>query len=280
MITETFELSKDYPGATLTTYINRSTPEFSIDNRDAVIVFPGGGYEFLSDRESEPIALRFAAKGMNAFILRYTVKHTTKEYNAAKDYAPLIEAALAIKHVRENAKKYQINPNRIFVIGFSAGGHLAASAGTLWNIPEVRAALGDAPVGINRPDGMILCYPVISGVDHPHIDSFKALIDSDEPCEADLLRFSIEKHVDSTTSPAFIWHTAEDTCVPVENSLAMARALSEKNVPFELHIFPFGGHGLSLADESAGKDGDGFVESHAKCWSDLAIRWIKMLKKR
>lgn len=277
MITETFELSKNYPGATLTTYINRSTPELTVTGRDAVIVFPGGGYEFVSERESEPIALAFAAAGMNAFVLRYTVKKNG--VNGARDYAPLIEAGLAIKHVRENAEKYQINPNRVFVIGFSAGGHLAGSAGTLWNIPEVKAAMGNAPEGINRPDGMILSYPVISGLDHPHLGSFKALIDSDNPSDDELRRFSLEYHVDEKTSPAFIWHTAADTCVPVENSLAMARALSEKKIPFELHIFPFGGHGLSLADERSGNNGSGRDESHVQCWIDLAIRWMKMLKK-
>lgn len=278
MITETFEISPAYPGATLTTYLNGATSELTVNGRDAVIVFPGGGYAWCSEREAEPIALCFLAAGMNAFVLRYTVK--TAERNGAANLAPLLEAALAIKHVRDHAAKYQINPQRIFVIGFSAGAHLAASAAILWNRPEVRAVLGGAPAESARPDGMLLCYPVISGIDHPHRGSFQILCDKENPSEEELRRFSLELQVDANTPPAFLWHTAEDGTVPVENSLAMARALSAFHIPYELHVFPYGVHGLALADRRTGNDGDAKAESHARCWMDLAIRWIMMTGKK
>lgn len=277
MRTETIPLSPAHPGATLTTYLNAATQELSVDGRDAVIVCPGGGYVCCSEREAEPIALCFLAAGMNAFVLRYTVK--TPERNGAANFAPLIEAALAVKHVRDHAKEYQINPRRVFVIGFSAGAHLAASVAILWNLPEVSAALGGAPAESARPDGMLLCYPVISGIDHPHLGSFQMLCDKENPPTEELRRYSLELHVNANTPPAFLWHTAEDATVPVENSLAMARALSAAKVPYELHVFPYGAHGLSLADYRTGNNGGAKAESHAHCWMDLALRWIAMTGK-
>ena len=136
MLHETFLLSERYDDATLTTYVSYDPPELKMPPRPAMVVCPGGGYSMLSDREAEPVVKEFLTAGMNVFLLRYTVKEK------AANYAPLIQASLAIKHVRENAEKYHVDPNRVFIVGFSAGGHLAASTGILWNIPEVREAMG------------------------------------------------------------------------------------------------------------------------------------------
>lgn len=142
MINKTFELSPDYRGATITAYIVDNTPELKLAPRRAVVVCPGGGYHFLSDREAEPIVMQFLAKNMNVFLLRYTVGQQKTETSAgAVGYAPLIEAGLAIKFVRDHAEEYGTDPSKVFILGFSAGGHVAASAGTLWNIPEVRDAI-------------------------------------------------------------------------------------------------------------------------------------------
>ena len=249
MINKTFELSPDYRGATITAYIVDNTPELKLAPRRAVIVCPGGGYRFLSDREAEPIVMQFLAKNMNVFLLRYTVGQQKTETSAgAVGYAPLIEAGLAIKFVRDHAEEYGTDPSKVFILGFSAGGHVAASAGTLWNIPEVRDAIGvsagECPEGINRPDGTILCYPVITGGDKAHKGSVKNFSGHNDLTDEDIERFSLELHVDDTTAPAFIWHTASDTTVPVENSLMYATALSAHKIPFELHIFPAGKHGL------------------------------------
>lgn len=280
MINKTFDLSPEYPGATITAYIVDNTPELKLLPRRAVVVCPGGGYHFLSDREAEPIVMQFLAANMNVFLLRYTVGQQKTETNAgAVGYAPLIEAGLAIKFVRDHAAEYSTDPEKVFILGFSAGGHVAASAGTLWNIPEVRDAIGVSagicPEGINRPDGTILCYPVITGGDKAHKGSVKNFSGHNDLTDEDIERFSLELHVDDTTAPAFIWHTASDATVPVENSLMYATALSAHKIPFELHVFPAGKHGLSLCNEFTYSQNPASIVPHAACWIDLAVRWAK-----
>ena len=233
----------------------------------AIIVCPGGGYVGLSPRESEVIAVQYVAAGFATFVLSYGVKE-----NAA-NYRPLKQVALAIRHVRENAAKYNVDPNYVFTCGFSAGGHLAATAGVLWNIPQVKEALGDAPEGINRPTGMILCYPVITAGDFAHKGSFHKLCGSKEAAQADMDRFSLELHVDETTPPAFIWHTWSDNIVPIKNALLMAEAMTDAGVPFELHVYPDGPHGLALCNEQTR-----MLNPHCEGWIKLAIRWVKDLQ--
>lgn len=254
--------------ATLTTYACVPMGDCNPAPRRAVVICPGGGYHFLSEREAEPIAKKFLAAGFNVFILRYTVGE------GAQNYQPLIQVGLAIKHVRENAERYHIDPRYVYTCGFSAGGHLACSAGTLWNIPEVQAYMGDAPEGINRPTGMILTYPVITGGKWAHRGSFNNLLGmkttGDEP-ELDAL--SLEKHVGPHTPPAFIWHTFTDKTVPVQNALLFAEAMTAAGIPFELHIFPEGPHGLSLANEEVANGDPTKIYPHLQCWIDLAIKW-------
>lgn len=273
MIYETIQLWDKHPEATLTTYVVSNTAELKLTPRRAVIVCPGGGYHFLSDREAEPIVMQFLQAGFNVFLLRYSIEPL------AADYVPLIEAAKAIRFVRENAGKYNTDPDKIIIAGFSAGGHLACSAGTLWNIPEVRDAVGvtsgDAPEGINRPNGMILSYPVITGGDKAHKNSIRNVSGHKDLTEEDIEKFSLELHVDETTAPAFIWHTFTDTVVPVENSLMFASALAAKKVPFELHIYPEGPHGLSLCNEFTRSGSDRTINPHAEGWMELAIRWVR-----
>ena len=155
MTTETFMLSPKYPDCTVVSYIHAPSAELNIPVRRAIIVCPGGGYQFLSDREAEPVALQYFAAGLNVFILNYSIQ------DKAHDSAPLIEAALAVRHVRENAEKYHIDPRYVFITGFSAGGHVAACCGTMWKDAAVLAAMGDAPYGIWKPTATVLCYPVI-----------------------------------------------------------------------------------------------------------------------
>ncbi len=267
MLHETIKLSENY-GATLTTFVADDTPELNMPPRRAIIVCPGGGYHFLSDREGEPIARFYMAKGLNAFILKYSVEEN------ATNYTPLIEAALAIKHVRENATKYNIDPNYVFIIGFSAGGHLAGSSAILWNIPEVKAALGDAPEGIGKPTGAILSYPVVSAGPVAHKGSIHRLCGTTTPTEEEANRFSLELHVDETSSPVFIWHTVEDKTVPVENSLFLAQAYKKAGVSFEMHIYPNGPHGLSLANEETSSGKAALIVKHLQNWADLSYNWI------
>lgn len=276
MIHETVALWEKHPEATLTSYCITNHAELKLKPRRTVIVCPGGGYQMLSEREAEPVVCKFLAEGFNVFLLRYSVKPL------AHSYAPLIEAGMAIKYIRENAERFNTDPSYIFICGFSAGGHLAASAGTLWNIEPVREALGissgNAPEGINRPTGTILCYPVITGGEKAHKGSIKNVSGCDPLTEEAISAYSLELHVDPTTSPAFIWHTFSDRTVPVENSLLYASALTANKVPFELHIYPEGTHGLSLCNEWTSSQNPDKIEPHCENWIELAIKWAAELK--
>lgn len=259
-----------YPSIPLISYIHHPSLELQINRRRAVIVCPGGGYQFLSDREAEPVALQYFAAGFNVFILRYAVGA-----NAA-NYAPLIQSALAVQYVRQNAERFLIDPDHVFIAGFSAGGHLAASCGTLWNIAPVQEALGEnAPKGIGKPTGTILCYPVLIAGLHSHAGSINTLCGRDDPTEQERSRFSLEKHVDETTSPAFLWHTYDDACVPVENSLLYAAALREHGVPFEMHIYPHGPHGLALCNKETWVGNPDLLCPPASVWMCDSIRWMQ-----
>ena len=277
MILETVTLTP-FEDATLTAMCLTNTKDLNQAPRRAMIVCPGGGYSALSDREAEPIAAQFLAGGFATFILRYSVKE-----NAA-NFRPLQEAALAIKYVRENAERYNVDPDYVFIGGFSAGGHLAASAGVLWDHAAVAKVLGDAPKGIGRPTGLVLSYPVITTGRYTHVHSAQRLcgrfdkepIVTYEKEQADA--FSLELHVNETTPPAFIWHTAADQAVPVQNSLLLASAYASAKVPFELHIFPEGPHGLALCNEQTASGAEKFLIPHNECWMPLAIKWMQELQ--
>ncbi|MBR2908016.1 MAG: alpha/beta hydrolase [Clostridia bacterium] len=281
MLIKTIELSEQYPGATLTTYVSDNSAELKAHPRKAIVVCPGGGYRFLSDREGEPIVKAFLGEGLNAFLLRYTVGMKGDKYPenpGASDYAPLIQAALAIKHIRENAEAYHIDPDQIFIIGFSAGGHLAASTGILWKTDAVQRALGasaEEPTEIGKPNGMLLSYPVITSGEYAHKGSIYHLCNTKTPTEEEMLRFSLEKHVDETSAPFFLWHTFSDKTVPIQNALLLADAYTKHELPFEMHVFPAGSHGLALANEETMSDKPHMIVPHVQGWISLAIRWIK-----
>ncbi len=252
-------------------YVCDPMPEFG--KRRAVLVIPGGGYSMVCDsREGDAVARAFLAKGFNTYVLKYSVKPYATEMR------PMIQAAKAIKYIRENAERHGTDPEKIFTCGFSAGGHLACSAGVFWNHPRVREALGDAPEGINRPDGMILCYPVITAGDKAHKGSIYNLCGSENATQEEMDAFSLEKQVDATTPPAFLWHTFADDCVPVENSLYFAFALRENNIPFEMHIYPEGWHGMALATPETSQSRDGELFRHIRTWFDLACDWTETVK--
>lgn len=277
MLIETVTLHPEL-GATLTSLNISNTNELKQTPRRAVIVFPGGGYSALSDREAEPIAMQYLAAGFATFILRYSIKE------AAADFRPLKEAALAVKYVRENAERYNVDPNYVFTCGFSAGGHCAASIGVLWDHPAVREILGCEDTAIARPTGMILSYPVITTGEYTHLHTSQRLCGK-PVCEErnftaeECAPFSLELHVNETTPPAFIWHTFADQAVPVQNSLMLASAYTNAKVPFELHIFPEGVHGLSLCNEqTASGRHEKFVIPHNECWMALSVQWARDLK--
>ncbi len=270
MLVKKIPMSERFSNVTLTTYIIDDIGDMKPDARRAVIVCPGGGYHFLSEREAEPIVSRFIGAGFNVFLLRYSVALDTQCYE------PIKQAAHAIAHVRENAEEYHVKPDKIFIAGFSAGGHLAASSGILWNCPVLQKEFEGKPEGINRPDGMILSYPVITAGDFAHKNSFRNLTGDQEVGEATIAEWSLELHVDPTTPPAFIWHTVTDKTVPVQNTFLLADALTKNGVPYEVHIFPKGPHGMALANAETANGRPEHNDPHVAKWIDLAIDWAKI----
>jgi len=231
--------------------------------RRAVIVCPGGGYAFTSDREAEPIALKFAAEGICAFVLDYSIA-------PARYPQAVCEAAKAVSIVRANANNWNINPDKIMLCGFSAGGHLAASLGVLFDSSDVLKNTGLTEEEC-KPNALLLAYPVISGGEFAHKGSFENLTGLTYSSELGE-KYSLEKLVKENTPQSFIWHTFEDTTVPVENSILFFSALRKYNINAELHVFPHMAHGLSLANEVTGP-----VSDEAEIWMQMAIRFIKNL---
>lgn len=223
-----------------------------------VLVIPGGGYFFRAeDHEGESIAARLNADGISAFILRY-------RHHPYKHPIPQNDVNRAVRVVRSMAEKYGYAENKIAVLGFSAGGHLAGTAACHFDYGRDD---GDETDKIScRPDLAVLCYPVITiGSKFTHLGSTECLLGKDyDRALAD--EMSCEKSVRDDTPPCFIWTTAGDTCVPPENSMLMALALSEKKIPYELHIFPYGDHGLGLAPDAP----------HVAVWMELCEKFIAL----
>ncbi len=243
---------------------------YSIKKRPFVLICPGGGYAYCSAREAEPIARAFMAKGYNAGILYYSIKDKTDcLYDEINDVAkPHYEVAKSICIIRDNADKWNVYKDKIAVIGFSAGGHLAGCSSILWNDEKLIKAL-NCPEGYNRPDAAILSYPVITSSEKAHRGSFKNLLGEYGTAE-NLERYSLEKNVKEGCPPTFIWHTATDAIVPVENSTYLATALAGAGVSFELHVFPEGTHGMSLASREVLPA----ENKNVARWFEWSITWL------
>ena len=230
--------------------------------RPMVIICPGGGYVMKAENwEGERIAVEYNRAGFNAAVLDYSVYPIHHPH-------PLYDAMAAIAFIRNNALSWQSDPEKIVVLGFSAGGHLAASLSTLWH----KYGKGDR---VYRPDATILCYPVITTGEYAHKDSIRNLTGEDDVTSESWRELSLENQVDENTPPTFLWHTYEDTIVPVENSLLYASALRRNKIPFELHIYPKGDHGLSLCTEEELRTRSIFSRSYN--WMELSIDWISQL---
>ena len=240
MKTELLNLTNE--GVTLAAYILDSSPEMpNFNYRPAMLVIPGGAYKFCSDREAEPVAMAFAARGYNTFVLRYS---TGKGKAAFPN--PLNDAEEALEIIRENAEKWHIDAKKVAAVGFSAGGHLCAALSAMGRV---------------RPDAAVLCYPCI-------LSSIGDVLAEPVP--------SVNEYVDEKTPPTFIVSSREDGCVPIENSLRYADALEKAGVDFEMHIFSKGYHGFSLANEVVfAKEEDAQYNSHISGWVELCITWLR-----
>lgn len=232
--------------------------------RSAVLICPGGGYGSCSEREAEPIAIQFNAAGFHAFVLYYSV-------SPEKHPQPLLDVSRSMCILRKNADAWNIYTDQIAVCGFSAGAHLAASLGVHWAKPYIMNVPG-IEKGMNYPNALILCYPVITSGQFSHQESFKNLLGADAGKEL-LHELSLEHQINEKTPPVFIWHTYNDKSVPVENSLLFAQGLRNMDVPFELHIYHDGPHGLSLATEETMEKDIG-VNPHAATWFSLCTEWL------
>lgn len=232
---------------------------------DAIIICPGGGYWILAyDWEGTDIAKFFNSKGIAAVVLKYRLP--VSKSNVVPHKSPLMDAQRAIRLTRLHSEEWGIKPDRIGIMGFSAGGHLASTAGTHFDYGNSDS---DDPVEkiSSRPDFMILMYPVISFTgDFAHSGSQKALLGENPSAEL-LEYYSNELQVTKDTPPTILIHSQDDTAVPVENSLVFYQALCEYKVKAELHIYPYGQHGFSLAI------GKGYLST----WPDRVIDWIRNL---
>jgi acetyl esterase/lipase len=257
---------ENHHSVTLKGMILEQSPELPHNHkRPAVIICPGGGYGFRSDREGEPVAARFLAAGMHAFLLEYSVA-------PARWPVAALELASAVRWVRQNAPRLGVLPDQVYIIGFSAGGHLCASLGVKWEDRVFKDALGEDALAW-RPDGMILCYPVISFLEHGHQGSRINLLGEDSTREQ-AQALSLELQVKHNAVPAFLWHTATDGAVPVENALMLAAALRKHKVPFELHVYERGLHGLSLCDETTAREKT-LIQPDVAGWFELCLNWLK-----
>ncbi len=220
----------------LTAYIQETAGEFGFAKRPAMLVLPGGGYAMCSDREADPVALAYARAGYQAFILRYTV--TSKGLWPL----PLADYEQAMGLIEKNAEEWQVDTDKVAVSGFSAGGHLAACAATMAK---------------HRPAAAVLVYPAI----------LKEILDM---CQPDLPE--PWKAVDGNTAPCFLAAARDDRVVPISNTLRFGLALADKNIPFESHIYSYGGHGFSTAE---GWLNASSVSERTPNWVPDSIGWLK-----
>lgn len=251
-------------GGYLKTYRHVYSKEYSVGRlRSAILVIPGGGYTLVSDREGEPVALEYLVRGLDAFVLDYSVAP------GSAYPVQLREAAMAMAYIRENSTEFNVDDTSIAAVGFSAGGHLCGCLGTAFSSD----VLDDiAEPSVIRPDAVILSYPVAVYSSDPkkcHLGSFEAVAAKDESLMEAL---SLDRLVKEDSSPAFIWHTTDDSCVPVCGSLVMAQKYYENNVPFEGHFFRTGVHGLSVCTDEVNTPNDS-----ARPWIDLSVTWLKSL---
>ena len=288
VLKQEIQVAESLEYARLTTYLLDITPKFAVQERPLVLVCPGGGYHFTSEREAEIVAMQFNAMGYHTAVLDYSCA-------PAQFPTALLELSKSVAYLRAHAKDWCIDTDKIAVLGFSAGGHLAASLGVFWNTewfarireesaaqyadcataaatPALTAALTADQI---KPNRIILAYPVITTGEHAHRESINNLLGAARCTDSAWLeKMSLEKQDLSDFPPAFIWHTSYDGSVPIENSLFLVAALAKYRKPLEYHVFPGNVHGMSLANWRT-RSLERPMDTPAKKWIELVHTWLE-----
>lgn len=271
MIYKEFKLNEFYPTLSdypkVRAYIHENRQELGDREYPCIIVLPGGGYQMTSEREAEPIALRYFAEGFNAYVLDYTVLGKGKPYPNA-----MIETACLIDLIRQGKGGETSRKDQICVAGFSAGGHLASTIATRFDDKKIMDFLGKSV----RPDCVILGYPVIVSGEYAHKGSFENLTGSTD--EQTHNEHDTTKYVRPDMPPVFLFHTANDQLVPVQNTLLFAKELADKRVPFECHVYPDGVHGLALANDvtKTTTEHDNQINERVAEWVNKSVQFMKL----
>lgn len=297
MLSQTISLYEDRPGVTLTTYVLQDSPELLAgQKRPAVLVCPGGAYLGCSDREGEPVALRFNAMGYHAFVLRYSTYSLDhpgfdafgKEEMVVNPHSmylsPMRDIGKVFLTLHAHAEEWLLDMDKVALCGFSAGAHNSAMYSVYWDRPVIHEFFGEAPVKF-KPAAAILAYGLgdyhlmVRKFDNPIEAKISqtanfAYLGTREPSDELLDTVSPCKQVSPSTPPMFLWATAADTLVPVQNTTLLATALADAKIPFEAHIFEEGPHGLSLADQSTAGNA-AFLNADAAQWVGLAENWLR-----
>lgn len=298
MYSEEIRLYENREDVTLTTYVQNETDHLlGNQKRPAILICPGGGYMKCATQEGEPVALRFAAMGYHTFVLKYSTYFSldsTTPFPAVREEIevrehcifpnPMIEIGKALLVIREHVKEWNVDEERITLCGFSAGAHNVAMYANNWNTAIFTDTFGKRAT-LFKPMATILCYMAgdyyfakseeIQEKDEMFFRvSYTALLGKQELSSADIEKMSPSKHVNKDTPPAFLWATYEDRTVSVKNTLKMAEALADKSIPFEVHIFEEGHHGLSLATQESAKV-KSQVNPKAAKWVELAEAWLQ-----
>lgn len=248
-------------------YCQSNSPEIDpTRKRPCIVICPGGGYENLSDRESEPVALKFLALGYQTAVLSYSV-------SPAIFPTALEQLAEAITFLKAHYEQYFINPTQIILMGFSAGGHLAGIYGSRY--VQETILNGFATQEERQVQALVLSYPVVTSGTFAHTDSFHALLGADYASKDQL---SLENLVDESYPPTFVWHTQEDDTVPVQNSLLLVNKLVKYGIPTEFHLFTKGLHGLSLGTkETQRSTAPTLIQPEVQIWPELCHTWLQSI---
>lgn len=234
------ELALEDSAATLTSYIGDLNREIPQTIRPSVLIIPGGGYDFCSQREGEPVALYFLAQGFNAYVLEYSTQGKVNRRFPSQ----LFEAMSALKFIKRTCKEHAGSESSIHVIGFSAGGHLAGTLAFMGNLPKYKTLLGVEKEDLSLASASLI-YPVVSTLVNTHARSFENIESSAYPKE----ELGLEKYVDANSPSLFMAASSNDDAVPIANSLLLAHTYAQLKKPFELHIYEKAPHGFSLANE-------------------------------